>query len=129
MSVQIATDQAPAAVGPYSQAVRAGDFIFLSGQIPLDPQSGELVGDTTAEQTEQVFKNIAAVLKAAELTYADVVSVTVYLTNMADFQAVNMVYARYFEGGVLPARCALGIAALPKGAAVEIACTAYAGKA
>ncbi len=124
----IATPDAPAAIGPYSQAVRCGDTVFTSGQIPIDPASGELVpGDITA-QTRQVCKNLAAVLAAAGLDFSHVVKTTVYLKSMADFAAMNAVYAAYFApaGAVPPARSTVQVAALPKDALVEIECIARA---
>jgi 2-iminobutanoate/2-iminopropanoate deaminase len=115
----ISTDNAPAAIGPYSQAIVAGGFVFTAGQIALDPGTMEMVGSTAAEQTEQVFHNLAAVLAAAGTSLASVVKATVYLADMADFQAMNEVYARHF-GDHKPARAAVQAAALPKGALVEI---------
>ncbi len=110
---------APAAIGPYSHAVRAAGLLFCSGQIPLDPETGELVGTTPAEQAEQCLRNLAAVCGAAGATLADAVRVTVYLTDMNAFAEVNEVYAASFEADP-PARVAIGVAALPKGAQVEI---------
>ena len=116
----ISTKNAPAAIGPYSQAVRNGSLVFLSGQVPLDPATGELVeGDITA-QTQQVMKNLGAVLEAAGGSFASVARTTIYLTDLAHFQAVNQVYGSYFTGGVAPARATVQVAALPKGAQVEI---------
>ena len=120
----ISTSAAPAAVGPYSQAVRAGGLVFCSGQIPLNP-SGELVAGDVAEQTVQVLNNVTAVLAAAGLTLSDVVKTTVFLTSMDDFGAMNEVYQRYF-GEIPPARSTVAVAALPKGAQVEIEATALA---
>jgi 2-iminobutanoate/2-iminopropanoate deaminase len=122
----ISTAEAPAAIGPYSQAVRCGDTLFTSGQIPLDPATGELVsGDITA-QTIQVCKNLKAVLAAAGLDFSHVVKTTVFLKSMADFAAMNAVYATYFTpaGAVPPARSTVQVAALPKDALVEIECFA-----
>lgn len=115
----IATEKAPKAIGPYSQAVAAGNLLFISGQIPLDPASGEMVGTTAAEQAAQVFRNIKAILEAAGIGFGNVVKATVLLKNMADFTAVNEVYARHFSGD-FPARAAFEVAALPRGALVEI---------
>ncbi len=115
----IATKNAPQAIGPYSQAVQAGDMLFISGQIPLDPATSEIVGRTAAEQSEQVFKNIGAILKAAGLDYQDVVKTTVLLKSIQDFASVNEVYARYFTGEY-PARAAYEVGNLPKNALVEI---------
>ncbi len=110
---------APAAIGPYTHAVRTGGLLYCSGQIPLDPSSGELVGTTPAEQTRQCLVNLEAVCAAAGATLADAVQVTVYLTDMGAFAEVNEVYATFFETDP-PARVAIGVAALPKGAQVEI---------
>ena len=115
----VSTERAPAAIGPYSQAVRAGGFLFCSGQIPLDPATGALVGGGIAEQTAQVLDNVTAVLAAAGLTAADVVKTTVFLAAMEDFVAMNEVYARCFTGDP-PARSTVAVKALPKGALVEI---------
>ncbi len=115
----VATDQAPQAIGPYSQAVIAGDLVFTAGQIALDPASMEMVGDDTAAQTERVLHNLRAVLAAAGCGLADVVKTTVYLADMADFPAMNEVYTGHF-GDHRPARAAVQAAALPKGAQVEI---------
>lgn len=115
----IKTGRAPKAIGPYSQAVMAGNLLFISGQLPLDPESMKIKGITTAEQAEQVFKNIGAILEAAGLEFRHVVKMTVLLKDMADFAAVNEVYARQFEGDY-PARAAYQVGALPMGALVEI---------
>jgi len=115
----ITTGRAPAAIGPYSQAVRSGSFIFCSGQIPLDPASGQLVEGGIEAQTVQVLDNLMALLAAAGLTLGDVVKTTVFLVSMDDFPAMNEVYARYFDEDP-PARSTVGVAALPKGARVEI---------
>ena len=110
---------APAAVGPYSHAVKAAGLLFCSGQIPLDPASGELVGGSAGEQARQCLENLTAVVEAAGASLADAVRCTIYLTDMGDFAEVNDVYAEYV-GATLPARAAVGVAALPKGAHVEI---------
>jgi 2-iminobutanoate/2-iminopropanoate deaminase len=115
----IHSERAPGAVGPYSQAVRAGGLVFCSGQIPLDPETGELVGAGTAEQTERVLRNLAAVLEAAGLGLDDVVRTTVYLADLDDFAAVNEVYATFFAEAP-PARACVEVARLPRGARVEI---------
>lgn len=115
----IATPKAPAAIGPYSQAVACGNLLFCSGQIALDPQSGELAGDTVAAQTEQVMNNIAAVLSAAGAGFDDVIKTTIYLTDMADFSALNEVYGKCFAGHK-PARSTVAVRSLPRGALVEI---------
>jgi len=115
----VSTADAPAAVGPYSQAVRSGGLLFCSGQIPLDPVSGELVDGGIDAQTARVLDNLTALLAAAGLTLGDVVKTTVFLVSMDDFPAMNAVYNRYFEEDP-PARSTVGVAALPKGARVEI---------
>ncbi|MEJ2699344.1 MAG: RidA family protein, partial [Desulfuromonadales bacterium] len=117
---KIETKEAPAAIGPYSQGVRAGDFIFFSGQIPLAPSTGEVViAGGIAAQTEQVMANMEAVLKGAGLTFGAVVKTTIYLTDLKDFSTVNEIYGKYFEG-IAPARATVQVAALPKGAGIEI---------
>ena len=115
----IATQQAPKAIGPYSQAVEAEGLLFISGQLPLDPETAEILGKTAAEQAEQALKNMGAILKAAGLDYRDVVKTTVLLKSIQDFAAVNEVYARYFTDDY-PARAAYEVANLPRGALVEI---------
>ena len=112
--------EAPAAIGPYSHAVRSGGLLFCSGQIPLDPSSGELVGASPGEQARQCLENLAAVCAAGGAGRADAIQVTVYLTDMGAFAEVNEVYASFFENDP-PARVAIGVAALPKGAQVEVA--------
>ena len=114
----ISTQNAPAAVGPYSQAVKAGGFIWCSGQIALDPESGVLVGNEIRSQTEQVMKNISAVLEASGAAFEDVVKTTCFLAEINDFAEFNAVYAKYFTGR--PARSCVAAAALPKGALVEV---------
>jgi 2-iminobutanoate/2-iminopropanoate deaminase len=115
----IATGRAPAAIGPYSQAVRSGSLVFCSGQIPLDPATGQLVEGGIEAQTARALDNLTSVVAAAGLTLGDVVKTTVFLVSMDDFPAMNEVYARYFEEDP-PARSTIGVAALPKGALVEI---------
>jgi 2-iminobutanoate/2-iminopropanoate deaminase len=115
----IATDGAPKAIGPYSQAIVAGDLLFASGQVPLDPTTGELVTGGFESGVERVFDNLEAVLAQAGARLEDVVKTTVYLVRMADFAAMNGVYARRF-GNHRPARSTVAVAELPKGAAVEI---------
>lgn len=115
----VATDKAPKAIGPYSQAIVTDDVVYTAGQVALDPASGELVGKTVAEQTEQALKNIAAVLAASGSSLGQVVKTTVFLADMADFAAMNEVYAKHF-GGHRPARSTVQAAGLPKGARVEI---------
>jgi 2-iminobutanoate/2-iminopropanoate deaminase len=119
MKQVIQTSEAPAAIGPYSQAVRAGDFLFMSGQIPLDPVSMTIVGETAAEQAVQVLKNMQGVLKAAGSGIEHVVKTTIFLKNMADFAAVNEIYAGVFRE-TPPARSTVEVARLPKDVLVEI---------
>ena len=115
----VSTDAAPAAIGPYSQAIRHGDLLFCSGQISLDPASGELVGETPAEQARRCLENLSAVCEAAGTGLANAVRLTVYMTDLAAFADVNEAYAAYFESDP-PARVAVGVGALPRGAQVEI---------
>src|SRR5437764_11421072 len=124
----ISTNEAPAAVGPYSQAVRSGRFLFCSGQIPLDPKSGQIITGDIAAQTRRVLDNIAAVLRAEGLTFDNVVKTTIFLTDLGDFQTVNEIYGSYFKQAP-PARSTVQVAALPKGARVEIEVIAVAGEA
>lgn len=116
----IETPAAPAAIGPYSQAVAAPPFVYVSGQLPLDPATGEMVGPTVADETAQALRNAAAILAAAGSSTDRVVKTTVLLTDMADFAEVNAVYGEFFRGPVLPARATYAVLALPKGARVEI---------
>lgn len=120
----VATDDAPKAIGPYSQAVRAGDFLFLSGQIALDPKSGSIVPGGIEAETSQVLANLSAVLAAGGASWADVVKTTIYLTNFADFAIVNRLYGEV-AGAVPPARATVQAAALPRGAVVEIDAVAF----
>lgn len=122
----IQSPSAPAAIGPYSQAIRAGSLLFCSGQIALDPKSGQMVGATAAEQAERVLQNLAAVLAAGGASFASVVRTTIFLVSMADFAAVNEVYARHF-GAHKPARATVAVKELPKGGLVEIDCIAAVG--
>ena len=115
----ISTDTAPKAVGPYSQAIQAGGFIFVSGQLPLHPQSGEIVGNDVAAQTRQSIENIKAVLAAASVSLVDVVKTTVFLQNMGDFARMNEVYQQFF-GDSAPARSTVEVAKLPRNALIEI---------
>ncbi len=115
----IRSDRAPAAIGPYSQAVRAGDFVFLSGQIGLDPASGELAAGGIEAETRRVFENLSAVATAAGATLGDIVKLTVYLLDLGDYAAVNEVMTGFFAAPY-PARAAVGVAALPRGARVEV---------
>ena len=121
----IATDRAPRAIGPYSQAVRAGNLIFASGQIPIDPSTGEFVAGGIAEQTEQVLRNLTAVFEAAGIGLAQVVKTTVFLADMEDFVAMNEVYGRFFAQQP-PARATVQAARLPRDARVEIEAIAVA---
>lgn len=123
---QIHTDQAPAAIGPYSQAIRCDQFVYTSGQIALDPATGELVGDDVQTQTHRVIQNMAAILASAGTSLANVIKTTVFLTRMSDFQAMNVVYATYFEGPgrIPPARSTVAVGELPRKALVEIECVA-----
>jgi 2-iminobutanoate/2-iminopropanoate deaminase len=124
----VATPDAPAAIGPYSQAVKAGNFVFLSGQIPLDPQTGQMIGgDDVEAQTAQVMKNLQAVLQAANSSFAQVVKATIFLTDLGDFTVVNKIYGSHFEGVLPPARATVQVAALPRGAKVEIELIALTG--
>lgn len=119
----ITTENAPGAIGPYSQAVKTENMVFCSGQIPIDPQTGEFVSDDVAEQTHQVLKNLSAVLEAAGTDLNNVVKTTVFLADMNDFTAMNEVYAEYFNKNK-PARATVQAARLPKDARVEIECIA-----
>lgn len=123
MNTEIHTDNAPAAIGPYSQAVQADGTIYVSGQIPIDPRVGELVPGGIAEQTRQSLRNIRSILEAAGYSMKDVVKTTVLLADIADFAGMNEVYAEFFEEPY-PARAAFQAAAIPKGAKVEIECIA-----
>ena len=125
--VIISTDKAPKAIGPYSQAVVSGNMLFVSGQIPIDPQTGAFVEGAVKEQTEQVFKNLEAIITASDFAIADVVSCTVYLKSMNDFAAMNEVYAKHFATDY-PSRATVEVARLPKDALVEISCIAVKGK-
>jgi len=125
MKKVLATNQAPAAIGPYSQAIRADKFVFVSGQLPIDPATGEFAGADITAQTRQSLTNIKNILESDGLSMKNVVKVTVLLQNIADFAAMNEVYATFFEGDC-PARAAFAVAALPKGAQVEIEAIAYA---
>jgi len=116
--------QSPAAVGPYNHAVRVGELLFCAGQIPLDPATGQLVGGDIKAQTERALQNVKAILDDQGLTFAHVVKTTVFLTNLGDFAAMNEVYARYFTTD-FPARSTVQVAALPKGASVEIEVVAH----
>jgi 2-iminobutanoate/2-iminopropanoate deaminase len=121
----ISTTEAPAAIGPYSQAVRVGSMIFCAGQVPLDPKSGNIVSEDIAEQTRRVLDNVTAILKSEQLTLAHVVKTTVFLADFGDFQKMNEVYATYFKDQP-PARSTVGVSTLPKNARVEIEAIAFA---
>ena len=128
MKKPIFTSEAPAAIGPYSQGMRSGRFVFCSGQIPLDPKSGEIVSGDIATQTRRVLDNIAAILNAESLNFDHIVKTTIFLTNLGDFQTVNEIYGSYFKQDP-PARSTVQISALPRGANVEIEAIAAAGEA
>jgi 2-iminobutanoate/2-iminopropanoate deaminase len=115
----VTAGNAPAAIGPYVHAVAAGGLLFCSGQIPLDPRTGDIVGATAADQAGRCLENLAAVCDAAGVTLGDAVKVTIYMTDMSEFASVNEVYASFFESSP-PARVAIGVAALPRGAQVEM---------
>lgn len=115
---KIETSKAPAAIGPYSQGFRTGNLVFFSGQIPLDPETGAMVGDSIETQTEQVMKNIGALLEAAGLNFESVVKTTCFLADMGDFSAFNEIYGRYFTGK--PARSCVAVKTLPKNALCEV---------
>ena len=123
---KIETREAPAAIGPYSQGVRAGEFVFFSGQIPLDPATGELVAGGIAEQAERVMANMVAALRGASMHTGQVVKTTIFLTDLQDFATVNEIYGKYFQG-IPPARSTVQVASLPKGAKIEIEWIAYRG--
>lgn len=123
--LKIETASAPTAIGPYSQAIAFGDLVFCSGQIPLDPVTGEMVGDGDVRlETHQVMKNLQAVLDAAGAGLERILKTTIYLVDLDDFAAVNEVYAEYFPGHAPPARATVQVAGLPRGARIEIECIA-----
>ena len=126
MREAVQTDQAPAAIGPYSQAVRAGSLLFISGQVPLDLASGLLVEGDAATQTHRVMQSLGAILRAAGADYEQVVRTTIYLIDLADFAQVNEAYGSYFDDPA-PTRATVQVAALPKGARVEIDAIAHLG--
>jgi 2-iminobutanoate/2-iminopropanoate deaminase len=119
MKVVVETSAAPQAIGPYSQAIKANGFLFVSGQIPIEPESGQMSAVDVVAQTKQVMQNLGAILAAEGLGFANVVKTTVYLTDLSEFARVNEAYAEYFESAP-PARATIQVAALPKGAKVEI---------
>ncbi|SNR49360.1 MULTISPECIES: RidA family protein [Hymenobacter] len=121
------SDQAPAPIGPYSQAVQAGDTVYVSGQIPLDPHSGQLVGEgDVAQETHQVMRNLQAVLQAAGLTLRDVVKCSIFVKDLGNFGLINEIYGSYFEADYAPARETVEVSRLPKDVQVEISCIAVA---
>ena len=120
MKKQVSTEKAPAAIGPYSQAVCAGDFIFTSGQLPINPENGQMEPDDISKQTARSIENLKAVLNAAGADLCDIVKTTVFLSDMNNFAAMNAVYAEYIKDCILPARSAVQVARLPKDALVEI---------
>ena len=122
----VSSRDAPAAIGPYSQAVHAGGFLFISGQIPLDPESGEVVNGDVSAQTHRVMRSLGAILKAAGAGFDDVMRTTIFLTDLGDFARVNEVYGSYFTAPA-PTRATVQVAALPKGASVEIDAIAHLG--
>ena len=125
---EVKTNQAPKPVGPYSQAIIAGEWLYCSGQIPLDPQSNTLVGQgNIEEETRQVIKNLNAVLNAAGIKPNKVVKTTIYLIDLKDFDSVNKIYEETFKDGISPARACVQVSALPKGCRVEIDCIAWLG--
>lgn len=124
MKKAIHTEKAPKAIGPYSQAIQAKNFLFVSGQIPLDPKTGQIVGQTTEEQAEKVLENVEAILKEAGLDFHNVVKTEVFLKNFEDFPAFNQVYERFFSQKPYPARWAVEAARLPKDVLVEVGCIA-----
>lgn len=125
MRKTVSTDKAPAAIGPYSQANIFGNFVFTSGQIPLDPATGEIVGTTIEDQTRQVFSNIKAILEAAGSSLDKVLKTTVFIKDMNDFGKMNEIYAEYFTQGAYPSRSAVEVARLPKDVLVEVETIAY----
>lgn len=127
MPTPVHTDDAPAAIGPYSQAISSGGFVFTAGQIALDPATGQVVAGGVAEQTERALRNISAILKAAGCDLSRVVKTTVFLVDMADFQAMNEVYARHF-GEHRPARSTVAVSGLPRNVRVEIEAVARLGE-
>ena len=126
MRQAVQTDQAPAAIGPYSQAIRAGSLLFISGQIPLDPASGQVVEGDAATQTHRVMKSIGAILGAADAGYDQIVRTTIFLIDLTDFAQVNKAYGSYFDDPA-PTRATVQVAALPKGVCVEIDAIAHLG--
>ncbi len=124
---KIDTGSAPKAIGPYSQAIQAGPYLFISGQIPIDPSTGKIIGNTIEEQTAQVMENIKAILKEAGLIFDHVVKTEVYLKDMQDFVPMNTIYASYFTSEIRPARQAMQVGKLPMDVRVEISVIAFVG--
>lgn len=122
---KIETNKAPKAVGPYSQAVKAGDLVFCSGQIGIDPESGNLAEGGIEAQAEQVLKNLSAVLEATNLALENVIKTDIFITNMSDYPKVNEIYGKYFNTETKPARVTVGVSSLPKGALIEISFIAH----
>lgn len=122
---KIDTKHAPKAIGPYSQAIQAGSFLFISGQLPINPETGKIESHTIQGQTKQVLDNLAAILKEAGCTFADVVKSEVFLKDMNDFKEMNGLYAEHFNAEIKPARQAVQVARLPMDALIEISCIAY----
>lgn len=126
---KITSTNAPKAIGPYSQAIAVGEFLFVSGQLPIDAKTGDLIVGDIEAMTHRVIDNLEAILEAAGLTLADVVKTEVFLKDMADFQAMNQAYAKRFSTDPAPARQAIQAARLPRDAVIEISCIAYCGRA
>lgn len=125
---RIDSKNAPTAAGPYSQAIRAGSFVFFSGQIGLNPKTNLLVKGGVEKETEQTLKNLSEVVKAAKLSFKNMVKVEIFITDMKNFGKVNEIYAGFFTQDPKPARQTIGVASLPKGASIEISCIAYKNK-
>jgi len=123
----ISSDSAPEAIGPYSQGVRAGGFLFCSGQLPLDPESGEIVSGDLAEQTSRCLLNLEAICRASECSLVDAVKLTIYTTRLAEFPEINRAYGEHFSGEPPPARATVGVSELPLGASIEIDATIFVG--
>lgn len=128
MLKKIDSKNAPLAAGPYSQAVKAGDYVFCSGQIGLDPKTNLLVKGGIEKETEQALNNLNTVLKAAKLSFSEVIKTEIFITDIKDFIKVNEIYAKFFTSNPKPARQTIGVVSLPKGANIEISCIAYAKK-
>ena len=124
MTKMISTQNAPAAIGPYTQAVLAGGILYISGQIPINPKTGKMAKGIAAE-THQVMENLKAILEEAQMTFSNVVKTSIFIKNMDDFGIVNEIYASYFQDGIYPARETIQVAALPKNANIEISMTAH----